>query len=313
MNEAEKETMVQERMRTAFQGITDGYAILQLAVTEDGQEKAFLSLKEMKRCGKEPDLSHYEVVYQKEDPESTQKATGDYLEALFQEFNLNHPDDFAGHSLSVGDIVVLKQQNQLSFHFCDSIGFAKIDEIQLSENVLKHVEMQLEDDYGMIDGIINNGKADRAKETGGTISYYVAECMEFPQLGAYYDGLTLDEAIKRYRDIPAERMHGIKGIGFDLQDESIYSGTFPVLEGNRIDLESVQSIEHYAESPLVQKTLRELVHALPETTVRGCLKPLREETRSEGNQKPSVLDSLYQDVRPKRQKSGRNRSQELER
>ena len=51
-----------------------------------------------------------------------------------------------------------------------------------------------------------------------TISFYVAECMEFPVMGEYHNNLTLEEAIKIYESIPAERLHGIKGIGFDLQD-----------------------------------------------------------------------------------------------
>ena len=49
-----------------------------------------------------------------------------------------------------------------------------------------------------------------------TITFYVAECMEFPVMGEYHNNLTLEEAIKIYESIPAERLHGIKGIGFDL-------------------------------------------------------------------------------------------------
>ena len=60
----------------------------------------------------------------------------------------------------------------------------------------------------------------------GTITFYVAECMEFPVMGEFHDGLSLDEAIKVYESIPSDRMHGIKGIGFDLQDDSIYSGQY---------------------------------------------------------------------------------------
>ena len=99
------------------------------------------------------------------------------------------------------------------------------------------------------------------------IHYYVAECMEFPNLGEYHDNLSLDEAIHFYQEIPAERMNGIKGIGFDLRDGSDYEGTFPILEGKTIDLDTIQTINYYRDSPLVQKAVRELIEAMPEMEV----------------------------------------------
>ena len=66
------------------------------------------------------------------------------------------PGDFTGHSLSVSDIVVLKQQGSVSSHYVDSVGFVQLPAF-LPDNYLKNAEMSMEDDYGMIDGIINNG------------------------------------------------------------------------------------------------------------------------------------------------------------
>lgn len=71
-------------------------------------------------------------------------------------FNTAHPQDFTGHSLSVSDIVVLRQQGAVSSHYVDSVGFAQLPAF-LPDNYLKNAEMSMEDDYGMIDGIINNG------------------------------------------------------------------------------------------------------------------------------------------------------------
>lgn len=99
------------------------------------------------------------------------------------------------------------------------------------------------------------------------IHYYVAECMEFPNLGEYHDNLSLDEAIRFYQEIPAERMNGIKGIGFDLRDGSDHEGTFPILEGKMIDLDMIQTISYYRDNPLVQKAVRELIEAMPEMEV----------------------------------------------
>ena len=76
---------------------------------------------------------------------------------IYQRFNVDHPADFKGHSLSVSDIVALKQNGVVSCHYVDSIGFRELPNFLKPENYLKNAEMLLEDDYGMIDGIINNG------------------------------------------------------------------------------------------------------------------------------------------------------------
>ena len=78
------------------------------------------------------------------------------LETLYEQFNLKKPVDFHSPSLSVSDIVAIKQDGKVSCHYCNSVGFTEIPGF-LPDNPLKNAEMMLEDDYGMIDGIINNG------------------------------------------------------------------------------------------------------------------------------------------------------------
>ena len=85
------------------------------------------------------------------------------LESLYKKFNIDHPADFTGHSLSVSDIVALKTGGVVSCHYVDSVGFTELPDFLQAGNHLKNAEMALEDDYGMIDGIINNGKADRER------------------------------------------------------------------------------------------------------------------------------------------------------
>lgn len=87
------------------------------------------------------------------------------------------------------------------------------------------------------------------------ISFYAAECMEFPSLGVIYENLTLEEAIEKYESIPAERMNGIKGIGFDLQDGSDYEGKYDLMHLGKVDRENVEMIEHYKNNPEIQKAL----------------------------------------------------------
>ena len=129
----------------------DAYAIMQLKQNAPRE----LHYSALDRIPAPPSPSNYDVIYT--GPivcEQSQMAT---LERLYEIFNLNRPGDFTGHSLSVSDIVALKQDGVVSYHYCDSVGFKELPDFQ-KENYLKAAEMSTEDDYGMIDGIINNGK-----------------------------------------------------------------------------------------------------------------------------------------------------------
>ena len=129
----------------------DAYAIMQLK-QDAPADLRFMGLKSLSGP---PLPDNYDTVYTGPvDCAQNQAAT---LENLFEIFNVNHPADFTGHSLSVSDIVALKQNGVISYHYCDSVGFRELSGF-MSENYLKAAEMSTEDDYGMIDGIINNGK-----------------------------------------------------------------------------------------------------------------------------------------------------------
>lgn len=86
-------------------------------------------------------------------------STAETLEGIYYTFNQERPSDFTGHSLSVGDVVALKQRGEVTYHFVDSFGYKEIPGFLQPENYLKTAEMQLEDDYSMLDGIVNNGAA----------------------------------------------------------------------------------------------------------------------------------------------------------
>ena len=129
----------------------DAYAIMQLK-QDAPVDLRFMGLKSLPRP---PLPDNYDTVYTGPIVR-TQNRTAT-LENLFEIFNRNHPADFTGHSLSVSDIVALKQNGVVSYHYCDNVGFQELPGF-MSENYLKAAEMSTEDDYGMIDGIINNGQ-----------------------------------------------------------------------------------------------------------------------------------------------------------
>ena len=97
-----------------------------------------------------------------------------------------------------------------------------------------------------------------AEKEEPSISFYVAECMEYPVMGEYHENLTLQEAYEIYEKIPPERIHGVKGIGFRLEDGSIYDGLFELMSGGTAIKDIINEIPHYRESLLVQKAITDM-------------------------------------------------------
>ena len=147
--------ITENRWQKAFQqNPADSYCIYQLRRDPELAELRFMNSQYLREHGLEPAFDHYEAVYSGALP--SDGSTEARLDDLYMKFNTAHPQDFTGHSLSVSDIVVLKQQGAVSSHYVDSVGFVQLPAF-LPDNYLKNAEMSMEDDYGMIDGIINNG------------------------------------------------------------------------------------------------------------------------------------------------------------
>lgn len=120
------------------------------------------------------------------------------------------------------------------------------------------------------------------------ISFYVAECMEFPILGEYHDNLTLEEAVRKYNEIPADRMNGVKGIGFRLEDGGMYDGDYELMSAGTISKDLIDLVPHYKESPLVQKAVSDLEELLAKEQQKIADIPLQK--TQEQPQKPEMGD-----------------------
>ena len=134
-----------------------------------------------------------------------------------------------------------------------------------------------------------------------TISFYVAECAEFPVMGEFHDNLTLEQALEVYDKIPAERMNGIKSIGFSLEDGSIYSGMFDLMVGGEVQADVVNHIQHYRESPLVQKAISDIKTLLEK---RQASKELEERS----NTRQSVREALKNRKKAQEQQSNQEQA-----
>ena len=149
----ERQEHQQEREQAFLSQNRDCFAIYQVT-RDDPQNVRFMNLDWLESHDVSVDRSNYDLIYTA--PLSESGTVPEQLEKLYQQFNLEKPVDFHSPSMSVSDIVAIKQDGKVSCHYCDSVGFTQIPGF-LPENPLKNAEMAVEDDYGMIDGIINNG------------------------------------------------------------------------------------------------------------------------------------------------------------
>lgn len=133
----------------------DAFLIYQIRRGGELDAYRFMNYDYLQSKGVTPERGGYDAIYTGGFMDYGNARTN--LDMIYQRFNVDHPADFKGHSLSVSDIVALKQNGVVSCHYVDSIGFREIPNFLKPENYLKNAEMLLEDDYGMIDGIINNG------------------------------------------------------------------------------------------------------------------------------------------------------------
>ena len=132
----------------------DCFAIYQVKHTDELRDIRYEGLEWLQSIGRTVQRDNYELVYTA--PLLPSDLKGDTTEQLFYRFNNEHPADYGHPSMSVSDIVAIKRDGKVSCHYCDSFGFQQVPGF-LPDNPLKNAEMMLEDDYGMIDGIINNG------------------------------------------------------------------------------------------------------------------------------------------------------------
>ena len=144
----------QEREQAFLNHKGDCYAIYQVKHTDELRDIRYEGLEWVKSIGRTVQRDNYDLVYTA--PLTPGDLKGSVLDNLEYRFNNEHPADYRHPSMSVSDIVAIKQDGKVSCHYCDSFGFQQIPGF-LPDNPLKSAEMTVEDDYGMIDGVINNG------------------------------------------------------------------------------------------------------------------------------------------------------------
>ena len=269
----------------------DTYKIYQLKSDDELWQYHFENLESLKAHDLKVEGKNYELKYEGEWTE------GMHLEGIYTKFNIDRPEDFTGHSLSVGDIVVLNRDGKETAHFVDSVGFVEVPEFflesvqeQTREEMAESIEdgdeiIDLGDDREVVLAQIRGGKEAEVQDTSGQdvqkqkpeveITLTVAECGEFHNMGEFYENIpTVDEAIALFEKIPPERMNGIPAIGINLHraGEDVENDIAIDIAGAKsIDLDVLQYVPDIANEPKAMEVVAELIAKLPDREIDGNL------------------------------------------
>ena len=201
-----------------------------------GKDQLFVGMEDLLEKGITVTADQYRCVY------SSLYLPNENVDAIFSIFNDDPPADYKAHSLSVSDVVIMNQNGDMKAYFVDSFGFQELPDFVEERKKMLGMECDVE-------------KKDILEQTS-CINFYAAECSEFPVLGEVHHDLSLTEALEAYEKIPAERMNGIKSVGFNLQEGSDYDGMMDLMVGGRVQREFLDSIPYYKENKLVQAALK---------------------------------------------------------
>ena len=227
-----------------FRGNGDRYAIYHVDEDTPGKQHLFMNMAMVKEDGITIDAANYKCVY------SGRLHENEKLDDLYAVFNDNPPADYKAHSMSVSDVIITNRGGDMQAYYVDRFGFAELPEFAAQREKILDIVPEIENvDY---------------ENDLTCISFYAAECAEFPVMGEVHYDLTLPEALEAYEKIPSERMHGLKCVGFDLKDGSDYEGMQSLMTEGKIQKEFLNSIPGFRENSYVQNAISRVEKYLEE-------------------------------------------------
>lgn len=126
------------------------FSIYQVPPGPEGRDFRYRSYEELQADGLSVDRKNYQLVYTAPLDKNTS------LDEIYHRFNMENPADYTGRSLSMGDIVVFRQDGQQTAYYVDEgAEYRQVPEF-LQESPIKAAEMTTEQNYNMIDGVLNN-------------------------------------------------------------------------------------------------------------------------------------------------------------
>ena len=227
-----------------FRGNGDRYAIYHVDEDTPGKQHLFMNMAMVKEDGITIDAANYKCVY------SGRLHENEKLDDLYAIFNDILPADYKAHSMSVSDVIITNHGGEMQAYYVDRFGFAELPDFAVQREKILDIVPEIENvDY---------------ENDLTCISFYAAECAEFPVMGEVHYDLTLPEALEAYEKIPSERMHGLKCVGFDLKDGSDYEGMQSLMIEGKIQKEFLNSIPGFRENSYVQNAISRVEKYLEE-------------------------------------------------
>lgn len=227
-----------------FRGNGDRYAIYHVDEDTPGKQHLFMNRAMVKEDGITIDAANYKCVY------SGRLHENEKLNDLYAVFNDNPPADYKAHSMSVSDVIITNRGGDMQAYYVDRFGFAELPDFAAQREKILDIVPEIENvDY---------------ENDLTCISFYAAECAEFPVMGEVHYDLTLPEALEAYEKIPSERMHGLKCVGFDLKDGSDYEGMQSLMIEGKIQKDFLNSIPGFRENSYVQNAISRVEKYLEE-------------------------------------------------
>ena len=218
-----------------FRGNGDRYAIYHVDEGTPGKQHLFMNMAMVKEDGITIDAANYKCVY------SGRLHENEKLDDLYAVFNDNPPADYKAHSMSVSDVIITNRGGDMQAYYVDRFGYEELPDFAAQREKILDIVPEIENvDY---------------ENDLTCISFYAAECAEFPVMGEVHYDLTLPEALEAYEKIPSERMHGLKCVGFDLKDGSDYEGMQSLMIEGKIQKEFLNSIPGFRENSYVQNAI----------------------------------------------------------
>ena len=227
-----------------FRGNGDRYAIYHVDEDTPGKQHLFMNMAMVKEDGITIDAANYKCVY------SGRLHENEKLDDLYAVFNDNPPADYKAHSMSVRDVIITNHGGDMQAYYVDRFGYEELPDFAAQREKILDIVPEIENvDY---------------ENDLTCISFYAAECAEFPVMGEVHYDLTLPEALEAYEKIPSERMHGLKCVGFDLKDGSDYEGMQSLMIEGEIQKEFLNSIPGFRENSYVQNAISRVEKYLEE-------------------------------------------------
>ena len=176
-----------------------------------------------------------------------------------------------------GDKSVQEAMTELLAEFgCDAAEGKVMDAAELREQADAVAEQQAE--------VLKEKLAAERPAPEETLSFYVAECLEFTFAGEFHDHLTMEEALEAYDKIPSERMNADKCIGFCIEEDGGFVGMYELVVNDKVQRENINSINYFRDDKLVQQAISDMEKLM------SARQQNKEQERS--NTKKSVLDAL---------------------